>query len=264
VHALREFQEQFRAALTADAAPAPLTQHIVAGQLTVERRINVYRNSMRSSLTESLRATYPAVHALVGDGFFRMLAERYMQSHPSTSGNLHTFGDAFDSFLGDLAEVRSLPYLADVARLEWCCHAVFHAAEAAPITPAELAHLDQSEFAEVCLHLHPASALVSSTYPIADIWNLAVHGDEKSGNLDISSGGQQLLVARRNMEIEFQQMTAAEYAFVSRLAQHCALADCVETAMELDPGFDVASCLARQFSLGNLVGFSISPDASHG
>lgn len=259
MHTLRSFQESFKTALMEDGAPAALTEQIVAGALTAERRINVYRNNMRSSLSESLRATYPAIHALVGDDFFRMLTQRYLQSFPSTSGDLHAYGDSFSTFLDDIAEVQTLPYLVDVARLEWCCHIVFHAAEAAPIAPDALSGLDEHQFAGIRLRLHPASAPVSSIYPLVDIWKLAIHGGEESDNVDIDSGGQRLLVARRNMEIEFQQLDTAEYAFVTKMVENAALEDCVEAAIEINPEFDVAKCLSKQFVLGNLVGFTSGP-----
>ncbi len=250
---LRELQSSFMDALR--GAPTHTLDGVIRGEgLGVERRLAIYRNNLRAGLTRSLEATYPAVLALVGADFFGMLARRHMQDYPSRCGDLHRFGNEFCVTIENASEAARLPYLADVARLEWAYHEVFHAAEREPIAAPALAAVDPARQADLVLELHPASALLASPWPVVDIWRLAIHHDGVQ-SLEIGGGGQRVLVARRGLEMEFQQLDPAEYAFVEALIGGQCLTAAFEKAVAQDSGFELAGCLARQFDLGNIVGY---------
>lgn len=256
---LREFQERFSASLFSHADPDPaLASLIEPNGLSAARRVGIYRNNVNTSLEASLAATYPAIQALVGEDFFRMLARRYLQAHPSRSGDLHQFGDHFDDFVRDDPDAARLPWMADLARLEWAYHRVFHAAEAQAVASASLAQYDESEHERLCLRLHPASALIASVSPVTAIWRLGVHGNASSGNVDLDTGPEYVLVARRNLEMTFQSLSGVEHAFVKAMAADHPLGACVAAAFDVDESFDAGECLARQFALGNISGVSVA------
>ncbi len=94
---LRDLQTEFAAALL-DEHPQ-LDAHVRAGRFPAAQHFQVYRNNLVESLTGALRAVYPVVEKLVGDGFFRYAAHEYLREHRPRSGNLHDFGDAFADFL---------------------------------------------------------------------------------------------------------------------------------------------------------------------
>ncbi len=254
--ALHDLQSAFMAALRGADAEA-LAGSVRPAGLTVTRRLGVYRNNLRTSLTESLKATYPAILALVGDQFFDMLARHHIDRHPSRSGDLHRFGAEFPDTLPDIEAARPLPYLADVARLEWAYHTVFHAADRDPIAVTALSDIEPDSYHRLVLDYHPASSLVASRWPVLDIWRLAVHDSDPEQRLDIDRGGQNLLVARRGLEMEFQQLSAAEYRFIEGLIAARPLTDCLDDVDATDAGFDLSTVLARQFDLGNIVGYSL-------
>jgi hypothetical protein len=256
VPSLRDFQLGFHRALRGDTSAIssidPPIRHL---GLAPERRLQVYRNNMEASLTGSLRATYPAVCALVGEDFFRMLAKRYIPQHPSRSGDLHRFGDRFAEFVSGVEEARQLPYLSDVCALEWAYHLVFHAADEGALDATALADIPPADVPDIRLKLHPASILLTSAFPVTRIWQLAIHEQSDARPVDISCGPEYLIVARRDLEIEFQSMHAAEFAFMQALAKGETLAECAEDAIRIEPDFDLLACLARQFMRGNITGF---------
>lgn len=254
---LREFQAEFRRALFEDAVTDGLAASIHAGGIAVERRLKVYRNNMMASLSSSLRATYPAIHRLLGDDPFAALARRYVLEHPSTNGDLHRFGAEFARFLSTRPELAELPYLPDTARLEWAYHRVFHAAEKQPITARRLAELDPADFPRLCFELHPASRLLYSKYPLPSIWRLAVHGDRESSEVRLDEGEAHLMVARRGLEMEFQTLADDEYAFLLQLDAGMSLERCCEAVAREFPAFDLQSRLNAQFEKRNLTGFSL-------
>src|SRR5271155_749397 len=85
-------------------------------------RLAVYRHHCVDSLTEVLAATYPVTRELLGDNFFAHLAESHIASRPPTEPCLSWYGASFATTVEDNRGCASLPYLADVARLEWALH----------------------------------------------------------------------------------------------------------------------------------------------
>ena len=131
--------------------------------------MEIYRGNVLANRRGTLRATYPVVCRLVGDAFFDEAAARYAGHAPSRSGDLHEYGDAFANFLEGYAHARSLPYLADVARLEWACHECYHAADAGAFDFAALARVPAERHAGLRFLLHPSTRLLRSSHPVAAI-----------------------------------------------------------------------------------------------
>src|SRR4051812_11879947 len=82
------------------------------------RRFNVYRNNVTVSLIDALAAIYPAVQRLTGADFFRAMARCHVRSNPPTSPLLFDYGHDFPRFIERYDHAQSLPWLADVARIE--------------------------------------------------------------------------------------------------------------------------------------------------
>ena len=61
--------------------------------------------------------------------FFNAAVDAYVRACPSTSGDLNVYGDAFGEFLAGYPPAADLPYLPDVARLEWAVDEAGRAAD---------------------------------------------------------------------------------------------------------------------------------------
>ena len=83
----------------------------------------------RTTATRS-RATYRVVRELVGAPFFDAAVDAFVRAHPSTGGDLNVYGGEFADFLAAYPHARDLPYLPDVARLEWALDEAHRAADA--------------------------------------------------------------------------------------------------------------------------------------
>jgi hypothetical protein len=243
------------------------THQVRANGLPPERRLAIYRHNLFGSLTEALSAVYPTVAALVGDGFFRYAAHDYIVAHPSRSGNLHEFGEMLPQFLEGFQPARSLPYLADSARLDWAWHAVFHTDSAA--CPDALSVLTRiaalSDAQRLALHLRwqPAARLVVSPYPILRIWQVhqapMADDDGAQSLVDFDAGGQAVLVAQRSGDITVERLAPAEHALLDTLSRRGTLGDAVASALAFDSEFDVGSAIARHLCVGTLTGLVASP-----
>ena len=123
---LHELQDRFAASVV-DADPVRTAGAIVDDPPGAAARLGVYINHFQVTLTDVLETTFPVVRQLVGDPFFRMVARHYVRDAPPRHPCLFQYGGGFPGFLERLPEVRSLPYLADVARLEWAINEAWHA-----------------------------------------------------------------------------------------------------------------------------------------
>lgn len=186
-----------------DASRRPFTTDAA----TSARRIAIYRANSIASATKALTGAYPVIREVVGGEFFDALARAYWQSAPSRSGDLGDYGDAFDAFVAGFEPVRELPYLADLARLEWAVHLAESAADAPRFDATALANVPPDRQSTLIFTFVPGTAIVSSDYPIARIWSL--HRDDavrneaaQSDHFDIDwSIGETALVVRKGFEV---------------------------------------------------------------
>lgn len=132
-------------------------------------RFGVYRNNVTYGLTRALARRYPVVERLVGAEFFAATARLFLSDHPPRDPRLFLWGDAFPAFLNSFRPLRDLPYLPDVARLEWLRGLAYHAADAAP-APAEALARAAADPARFALRLHPSLHLLRSRYAVLSIW----------------------------------------------------------------------------------------------
>lgn len=231
-----------------------------ARQISGERRLQVYRNNFRAGLGAALEAVYPVLARLVGAAYFRALARDYVDAHPSRSGNLHEFGADLPAFLRTRAALSALPYLADVAALEWAAHEVYHEQDNAELDPVALAALAADDPARVRLHLQPATRFVGSAYPVLAIWQANQPGAGEDAGASLDDGGVHLLVARAGFEVEFRILGAAEARWLRALAEGRALGAALEAARGVDPAFDLGAALGRHLALGTFRACSPAPE----
>jgi hypothetical protein len=234
-----------------------LTAQVRANGLSGARRLQVYRNNTFMSLTEVLRAIYPVVERLVGEGFFRYAADRYIRRFPSVSGDLHQFGGHFSEFLKHFEPVEHLVYLADVANLEWAYHTVFHAAEHPPMDISALQGVLPAQYGSLRFYLHPSARLLLSDYPILRIWQVNQPDYVGDAGVDLGEGGIRLLLIRRHLEIELETLQAGEYALLAALAADLDFATACEQALKSQPDIDLPAVFRRHVSLNTVVNFSL-------
>jgi hypothetical protein len=212
---LARLQRTFLAALRGEG-DGELAPHLIAGS-HVQACLCVYRDGMGAAWHDELADTYPVVRRLVGPDFFREMAGRYGRSHPSTSGDLHGYGDRLAEFLEGYPFARGLPYLPDVARLEWACHECFHAADGRALDVAALARVPQASQGGLRLGLRPWVRLAASPHPLLALWEANQPG--RDGAPDELRGAERILVARADFVVRPSPIGEGQWVFLEALAQ---------------------------------------------
>lgn len=186
-------------------------------------RFAVYRNNVVHSLVAVLGDTFPVVRQLVGKNFFGAVARLFVAEHPPISPLMHRYGGDFPGWLADFEPATDLPYLPDLARLEWARLSAFHAADADPIDAQALVALLQApdRLAVSSLILHPSLAVVPSPHPVVSLWSAHQQDDaardQQLGQLRLDAG-ESALVLRVDDDALVLELPAADAALVAELA----------------------------------------------
>ncbi|MGF1629056.1 MAG: putative DNA-binding domain-containing protein [Kiloniellaceae bacterium] len=247
---LAELQADFAAALTDPARPAPagLRRQV---KLPQSRRFDVHRNNRVVSLIEALESTFPVVCRLVGADFFKAAAKTYIRRFPPLTPVLLLYGESFGDFLDGFEPAAGVPYVGDVARLEWARLAAYHAADAEPLSIARLADLPQELLPDLRFVIHPSLHLLNSRWPVASLWAVT-SGADPSRAVDMKTG-EAVAVLRPMLSVEVRVLPEGGHAFVSALAAGSSLGAAAELALTVEAGFDLGQHLQGLFALGVVV-----------
>ena len=229
MHSLLETQRAFAAALRADGAGLP--------------RMAVYRGNVRGNRRGALAGAYPVARRIVGERYFERLADLYGATLPEASGDLHEYGEAFARFLESFEEAADLPYLPDVARLEWLVHRAYYAAEPRPFDPARPTEV----------RVAPACALLAAAWPAASIWT----GHQEGGNpaaVDLSAGPELALVHRPGWRVQVRALRPGDHRLLAQLMAGASLGQALEAAVTVDPDFAPGAALAAWVQAGVITG----------
>lgn len=247
---LAEMQSAFADTLLNPDSPPPATLAHIGGQ-PPRRRFDVYRNNVAAGLVDALGTTYPAVRKLVGETFFRAMAREFVRAHPPRSPVLIDYGGGFAGFVETFPPAGGVPYLADVARLEWAWTRAYNAADRDPLPISALAGFPADRVARTILELHPSTHLIRSRWPVASLW-AASTGGKASDEVDMTAR-EVALVIRPRLEVHVRVIPRDAAIFLSALLEGVPL----EAAAALrtgHPGFDLSAHFAGLFEMGAVVG----------
>ena len=250
----------FAAALLDPALPCPAHLRAWNGS-DATRRFSVHRNNVVGSLVDALADTFPVVQALVGPEFFRAMAAQFVRTQPPRSPLMHRYGGELPAFIDGFAPARSLPYLADVARLEFARVQACHAADAQPLT-ADLASAvlgSGVDLAALRPVLHPALRWLRSAHPAVSLW-AAHQGEGALEAIDLAQP-EWALVLRPALDVLVVRCDAGTLAFVERAHAGGDLADCT-AAGAANPGFFLSATLALLLAHGALAALSFPEESA--
>jgi hypothetical protein len=234
-----------------------LAPDIDTGTISAKGRMEIYRESAIGNIITPMQLTYPVVEKLVGNDFFRATCRQYIQNHWPETGNMDDYGDDFSFFLAEFEPAKNIPYLSDVARLEWLFHESSIANDQSPSDWSSFADLSEDEFEHVQIGLHPSVRFFSSMYPVKEIWdmNQETADSDQALDLDQASGGH-LVIVRQEFKTELYPIETAERAFLRALETGTTLFDAVDSAIEIDEACDMQALMTKHLGNGVLCTFT--------
>ncbi len=212
------------------------------------RRYNVYRNNVTVSLIDVLAAIFPATQRITGVEFFRAMARFHVRATPPTSPLLFEYGRDFPGFIERYEYARSMPWLADIARIERAWLDAYHAADMETLRPEALASIPPERLSDVIFVPHPATRIVCSEFPAVSIFV----PNRSEGPVDpiVAVAPQDALITRPGLEVVVRHLPPGGAIFLACLISGQTLGQAVSAAFEASTAFDLPANIAGMIEAG--------------
>lgn len=221
---------------------------IRAGIFSPDRRLQIYRNNIRSTLAESLQAIFPVTEAIVGSEYFKFLVRQYSIEHPPAQGNIHQFGNQFPQYVETFEGLQNIAYLTDIAVIDWACHTAYHAPTVPSVGVDCLAQFTPDEYENLRLHRHPSVTILSSSFPIFGIWNYAAKESDNAPVPDINAAGQYVLIVRNDLTVEVINLERELFQLLEMCQKNCTLGSILANIIDSNSAYNLEKGLHRLFS----------------
>jgi hypothetical protein len=198
---------------------------------TVIARLRAYTGGYPARIGEAVEEVYPALKHVIGSSAFASLVTRYLPHVPEGVYNLNDVGAALPSFLARDEVARELPFLPDLARLEHAVHRAFHATERSSLPLTIFSDWTLEEWSSAMLEFQPSVALVSSAWPICDIWNARETPIEQI-DIALEARPQHVLVGRPSGLVQCWVVDADEADALESMRGGATLGQAVEQIAE--------------------------------
>lgn len=230
---LSAFQREFATAVMSDDPPAlPFRSPAFA----------VYRNTTARGTVEALRATYSTVNVLLGDEGFTQVALEYRHEAPPPGPVLSDYGAGFADFLARQAWSSELPYLADVARLDWLWLESFLAADANSL-PRQVGRASR-------IMLHPAARFAWLATPALTIWQAHRDGFDE---LEPEWCEEGALFTRPGFHVRTEPIDRATHRLMLACAAPARVDEVVRVVADAFPQANIPQLLQRCVVSGALI-----------
>lgn len=238
----------------ADEAIKNMASHVVDKN---GRGLKAYQANGHALAVRALQAAYPVLTQLLGDDSMGDLARAYWHAFPPQRGDLAHWGEGLGTFMAHSTQLEDVPYLPDVARLEWVLHSLATLEDAAP-DPNSLALLANEDPNTLWLRLAPGTTIVCSDWPVATLH--AAHGNngpsfDDVGRLLQAGVAEDAVIWRQGFQARVRPALAAEAVFLRDLIAQVSLG----AALDASPKLDVSAWLTLAVQSGLLLAVQTSP-----
>ena len=262
---LSDIQETFAGAMfePIEAIKNPsnkLASIFTEDEIPLFQRLNIYRFHIIHSLTDVLAMTFPMVNKLTGEDFLRSLCQDYVINNPPKEACLEWYGRELGDFIETYEPAKSLPYLADSARLDWAMNESKCGKDDDTLQVGDLSSIAPDSYAETIFLLKDCVQLLRSDYPLDAIYEYCDKYDESQSeegadkplaeNLNIDGPETFLMITRVGWDPTILKLEEPEYYLLHEMAQNKPLGECVEAALDKDPEFNFADFLQNYITLG--------------
>lgn len=221
---------------------------------SAEQQISIYRGSIFGGLKKALAETYPVTKELVGDDFYNMMLGEYIKTYPCQVQDLNDYGEELPDFIRGLKQARSIPYLADIAQLEWFCNSALNT-EIQKNNLVDLEFLNTKQITELKLNLPNGSALLQSNYPVDEIWEM--HQNDIEKELELTEELVNLIVWNSGLAIKVDKLTLEQFCFLDNINKGLTFVDVCSEVISSYPHSDINLLFSNALQYGWLQSFEV-------
>lgn len=226
-------------------------------RLSASKRITLYRDSIFGRLQKALAAIYPVCKRLVGDVFFRNMIHIYIQENVSHFADLNDYGKSLCQFIKNFEQVNCLPYLSDVAKLEWAWHRLFGVNDVVEFDFEKLRGCADDLQDNIIFMLPHRSSLLASPYPIHQIWNNNQLDSPNEEPIFLQSNQPFYFLVWRKADNHIDTLSQTEWQILTWIQEGLALQELIQKISVQFSSLTVEQILPEWIQKGWLVDFNI-------
>jgi hypothetical protein len=204
-----------------------------------EDRLTIYAEAYFARISDSLAEDFSSVKRLVGEEGFLQLVSDYLKEYPSRFENLAEVGYAFSNFLS-LHEVSEfIPYIADLANLEWLLIESFYAPDGELLNWETVREISPETWKNARFNLNPSVRLMHSSWSVDRFWS-------KEEN-QIQKQSRKIMIFRKEGNVAVSSILDFEFQALQKITSNHSL---IEICMALEDTAEEISLeqIERRFS----------------
>ena len=221
------------------AASQKVSPSIVATN-HMQQRLDAYQNNYSGGLIDALKIAYPQVLSLVGEAFFRQLANDYTAQQPMNKDNHQQYGAHLSQHIAQLAihnqTFENVPYLADVAKSDWALYVSYYAAKRTAFDFIGFSQLDTEAQQTATLHLADDVHVISSQWPLSQLWQFHQKSTQNI-ELEEPNAEQRFIVHRLDNKPKIEPLSEHQHQVLQAIIYGHVIAALPESSAESLPEF---------------------------
>ncbi|MEM8593721.1 MAG: DNA-binding domain-containing protein [Pseudomonadota bacterium] len=198
-------------------------------------RVAVYQNNARHGLVGVLKLNYEHCAQVLGDVYFDSLAMRFVRACFPNENSLNCYDERFVDFIEQQASLEEglseLPYLVDLARLDFAMTRCGHASSDDPTALARFSNAPPEQQMNAVVKVGSGVCVLTSAWPLADIVRLN-RGEIDEVSLDDTTSLRSYCVAQIDGQIAVNEMTPSQAELLVAAQQGAPLATLIEAFEE--------------------------------
>lgn len=215
---LSKLQQGFNSAVLGKETLPPGLTGFVSG------RLHIYQDAYLSRIVEALQADFKVLHRALGEESFASLVRNFLQTFPSQFTNITEIGRNLSEYLKASDYGVEMPFVVDLAALEWARVECFWAEEKPSLDPVKLSQLTPEALESLTLTLHPSARLQTFNYEVLSVFDNFEKPDEDFFNPPESILNH-VLIYRAADWPRAEKIAASEYKILEKLRRGMKLED---------------------------------------
>jgi len=225
-----------------------LHAHICGSEtLSINDRIDIYRNNTQQTRIRTLNDIYPITREILGEQYFNQQCEYFSEKQPAKYWNLNLYGKEFPALIVKQLSLElreQLPYLEDLGQLEWSLHQCYYELATKDRFPTEdFQTLSSKEQTSCYLQLAPSLALISTPWPIYQLWLHWLKG-QLPNHVEAADHTEYLCIYKDQLHPTIERINAHLYQLL-KLCSHHRLSELAEMPDVSEAMPQLTQCIAK-------------------
>lgn len=190
--------------------------------------VAIYRNGYYRACREVLESTFPTLLLELGRDAFSSVAHQFTRHSPPRHGTLTGYGEHFVAWLDEQLAKSSvldphantkLPWLADLARLDWAWLQCLHGFDTKPLSATEVQKLVVEDCSK--LHIGPLAnaQILVLNYGVFERWLMLRRGELMNTNNPTQMVQERVMFWRPDMTVRITPLSEEEYRILCWLSR---------------------------------------------